>query len=538
MNKSVLTGLLSLRSGLFMILIVFITMVVFCSCGESEKKPNILFILADDLGYSDLSCMGSEFYETPNIDHIAGEGMLFTDGYSGGPNCSPSRATIMTGKFTVRHGITDYIGYPSGTKILDIERSNKLNYASSNSNLPHEFITLPEALREAGYKTFIAGKWHLGAKGSWAADHGFDYVIQGADPGTRGGYFSPYERSNLLEGENGEEHSMRMVNETIRFIGNNDPEKTGQPFFAFLSFDAVHGPVQTNREKWAKYREKAENMGIAESGFTMGHFLPIRQVQDNPVYAGLIEAMDDAVGVLLDALIEMGLEKNTVIIFTSDNGGVTTGEFYSTSNLPLKAGKGYLYEGGIRIPFIIKIPWLDIAGKTCRTPVTGADIYPTFLDLAGEPLRPGEHNDGISLRSLLEGGTLPERSLIWHFPHYSVGGEPSSVIRKGDWKLIHFYENGKQELYKISEDIGETNDIAEENPALTKQLSMELFSFLDETEAKFPGINHGHDEDHQNKYIERAASEFLPLLEERRLGYLSDDFDPGNNWWGSEISKE
>lgn len=201
--------------------------------GQNDKKPNLLFILADDLGYYDLSCMGSKFYETPNIDRLASEWMVFTNGYAAGPNCSPSRASILNGKFPVRHGITDFIGAPSNTNIGNLKRSNYLLQASIVNNLPHEDIILPEALKEVGYKTFLTGKWHLGSKGSWAADHGFDITIQGANPGTRGGYFSPFERSNLEDIEDGEEHSMRLVKETIQFIKKNNSNLTGQPFLPF-----------------------------------------------------------------------------------------------------------------------------------------------------------------------------------------------------------------------------------------------------------------------------------------------------------------
>jgi arylsulfatase A-like enzyme len=504
--------------------------------GQMEKKPNVLFILADDLGYNDLGCMGSKFHETPHIDRLASEGMVFTHGYAAAPNCSPSRASILNGKFTVRHGITDFIGAPSHTDLGNLKRSNILLQASIVNNLPHEDIILPEALKEAGYQTFLAGKWHLGSKGSWASDHGFDVTVQGGDPGTRGGYFSPFERSNLEDVKDGEEHSMRMVKETIQFMKKANANHTGKPFFAFLSFDAVHGPVQTTKGKWAKYRQKAEDMGIAPIGFKMGPFLPIRQVQDNPVYAGLVEAMDDAVGVLLGALEELGLDKNTVVIFTSDNGGVTTGEFYSTSNLPLRAGKGYLFEGGIRVPYFIKVPWIKTAGQTCDTPVNGTDFYPTVLELAGVNLKPKEHTDGISLLPLLKSGKVEERPLIWHFPHYSVGGEPSSVIRKGDWKLIHFHEDGREELYDLRNDPGETKDISKDKEDLVKQMSTELFVFLKEVKAKFPEKNPDYNKELKNKYLKKANNEQLPWLEEQRLKYLSKDFDPGNNWWGSNLT--
>ena len=288
----------------------------------SARRPNIVFILADDLGYTDLSCMGSKYYETPNIDEIAKKGMVFTNGYAACQVCSPSRASIMTGKFPARHGITNWIGEASGEEWRKNNRHTKLLPADYVHQLPSEYITLPEALKEAGYKTFFAGKWHLGEKGSWPEDHGFDINKGGWDAGSPKSYFSPYNNPNLADGKNGEDLSMRLALETVRFLEENNPEKTGKPVFAYLSFYAVHAPVQTTEARWKKYRDKAEKLGIAASGYEMDHFLPIRKVQDNPVYAGLIESMDDAVGVVLDALKKLRLDKNTIVIFTSDNGGV------------------------------------------------------------------------------------------------------------------------------------------------------------------------------------------------------------------------
>jgi len=283
----------TLFAGLF--LAVFFTI----SCQpkvEITKKPNILFILADDFGYHDLSVSGSKYYETPNIDRIANEGMNFTDGYATCQVCSPSRASIMSGKFPARHGITDWIGAKTGEAWRKAGRYNQLLPPEYVHALPAEYTTLPEAMKEVGYTTFFAGKWHIGEKGSWPEDHGFDINKGGWDVGSpRGGYFSPWENPNLESGPDGENLSMRLAQETVNFIKENKDTS----FFAYLSFYAVHGPIQTTNEKWAKYRQKAEDLGIAETGFEMGHFLPIRQVQDNPVYAGLVEAMDDAVGHVL-----------------------------------------------------------------------------------------------------------------------------------------------------------------------------------------------------------------------------------------------
>lgn len=518
------------------IFLLFVTLLIACKQQESEnERSNILFIIADDLGYHDLSCMGSRFYETPNIDQIAAKGMVFTEGYATCPVCSPSRASIMTGKFSARHGITDWIGAKTGEEWRETGRHNQLLPSEYLHNLPHEYVTLPEAMKEAGYKTFFAGKWHLGSKGSWPTDHGFDINIGGWDAGYPvGGYFSPFKNPNLDNCKDGENLSIRLAQETIKFLKEN----RDTAFFAYLSFYAVHAPIETTKEKWGKYRRKADSLGIAEKGFKMGHFLPIRQVQDNSIYAGLVETMDDAVGMVLDALDDLGLSENTIVIFTSDNGGVASGDDYSTSNLPLRAGKGYQFEGGIREPYFIKVPSMNLGGKKCNVPVTGTDFYPTILDLVGEGLKPEEHNDGVSVVPLLNGRNIKERPLIWHFPHYAnEGGEPSSIIRKGDWKLIHYYEDGHEELYNLKNDISETTDLANKNPERVKQMSAELFAFLNKVSAKFPVKDPEYNEELEKKYLQTVVNELWPKLEKNRLYYLSNDFDPGNNWWGSSVTK-
>jgi len=521
------------------ILLCLLTLLA-CNRHQDERqkksgKPNVLFILVDDLGCHDLSCTGSNYYETPNIDRIAREGMVFTDGYATCQVCSPSRASIMSGKFPARHGITDWIGAKTGEDWRKAGRFNKLLPPEYVHNLPHEYITLPEAMKEAGYKTFFAGKWHLGSEGSWPTDHGFDINKGGWDVGSpRGGYFAPWENPNLESGPDGENLSLRLARETANFIKQNKDTS----FFAYLSFYAVHGPIQTTQEKWAKYRQKAEETGIAETGFKMGHFLPIRQVRDNPVYAGLVEMMDDAVGIVLNVLDESGLADNTIVIFTSDNGGVAAGDAFATSNKPLRAGKGYQFEGGIREPYFIKIPWME-GGRKCSTPVTGTDFYPTLLELTGIPLKPEEHIDGKSLVPLLKGKSLAERPLIWHYPHYgNQGGEPSSIIRKGEWKLIHYYEDGRKELYNLESDKEETTDLSKDHPELVRELDKQLFSFLDEVNARFPEKDPEYSAEKEKEYLEKIVNERLPGLEKQRLEFLSEDFEPGNNWWGSYVTKD
>ena len=520
-----------------LIILIIVTNLIYACQPKAEKIniPNFLFILVDDYGYHDLSISGSKFYETPNVDRIAREGMIFTNGYTTCQVYSPSRASIMTGKFPARHGITDWIGAPTGEQWRNAGRFNQLLPPEYLHNLPKEYTILPEALKEAGYKTFFAGKWHLGSKGSWPTDHGFDINKGGWEAGSpKGGYFSPYENPNLTDGPDGENLEMRLAKETVNFI----KEYKDSSFFAYLSFYAVHSPIQTTREKWAKYRQKAEDVGIAETGFKMGHFLPIRQVQDNPVYAGLVESMDEAVGEVLKALDQLGLAENTVVIFTSDNGGVAAGDAFATSNLPLRAGKGYQFEGGIREPYFIKAPGMG-NGQKCSTPVSGTDFYPTILELAGLPLKPTEHNDGVSLVPLLKGETISERPLIWHYPHYgNQGGEPSCIIRLGDWKLIHYYEDAHEELYNLKTDLEETTDVGAQNQEKVKQLREILFNYLKEVGARFPEKDPEYNAEKEKQYLQNIISKRWPQLEKQRLDMLSKDYNPANNWWGSLITKD
>ena len=500
------------------------------------QKPNVVFILADDLGLHDLSVTGSDYYETPNIDRIATEGTIFTQGYAASRVCSPSRASIMIGQFTARHGITDWIGAVSGTDWRQLGRNDRLLPAEYVRKLPAADTTLAEAMKAAGYRTFFAGKWHLGDSTSYPEDHGFDINRGGWDVGSpKGGYYSPWENPKLENTTDGENLSMRLAQETAQFVEQSQDE----PFFAFLSFYAVHGPIQTTEEKWKKYRDKAEAMGIQDSGYVMERVLPIRTVQDNPVYAGLVESMDDAVGVVLDKLEELGLDENTVVIFTSDNGGVASGDAFSTTNLPLRGGKGYQWEGGIREPYFIKVPWLDNKPTTIDYPVTGADFYPTILDLANVDPLPNQHVDGVSLAPLLEGQALADRSLFWHYPHYgNQGGEPASIIRQQDWKLIHYWEDGRNELYNLEEDPSEQRDVAMEHPDIASAMSDELNSFLDNVSANRPVRDTTFDEALAKKMHQEKIDVLLPRLESERQQFLSETFQPNADWWGSKVTKD
>jgi len=504
--------------------------------GQAPQKPNVVFILVDDLGLKDLSCTGSKFYETPNVDRIANEGTVFSQGYACSGVCSPSRASIMTGKFTARHGITDWIGAKSGTDWRTEKRFSKLLPAPYIHELPKADAILPEVMKANGYKTFFAGKWHLGEKGSYPEDHGFDLNKGGWEVGSpKGGYFSPWENPSLPNVKDGENLEMRLAKETSAFI----EQQKDTPFFAFLSFYAVHGPIQTNEAKWKKYRDKAEKNGLAKNGYVMEKDLPIRQVQDNPVYGGLVESMDDAVGEVLNTLKRLNLEENTIIIFTSDNGGVSSGDAFSTSNLPLRGGKGYQWEGGIREPYFIKIPWLKKQVKQIDFPATGADFFPTLLDFANIPLLPKQHIDGVSLKPLFEGKGLKDRELYWHYPHYgNQGGQPNSTIRDKNWKLIHYWEDGHDELYDLAKDPYEQTDLAPKKPKETQRLNAKLLNWLKSVNANYPVPDPEFNLELANKKHQNNVEVLMPKLENERLDFLRMDYKPNKNWWKSKTTKD
>ena len=516
-----------------------ICFIVFFSCNKKEvlnsEKPNIVFILVDDLGYHDLGITGSQFYETPNVDQLANQSMMFTNGYAASRVCSPSRASIMTGKFTARHGITDWIGAKAGENWRSRNRHDKLLPADYINALPKEDITIAEALKQNGYNTFFAGKWHLGGEGSYPEDHGFDINIGGIEAGSpRGGFFSPWNNPKLPNKQKGENLSMRLAKETANFISQHKDST----FFAFLSFYAVHAPIQTTEDKWRTYRNKADSMGIVDTGYKMERVLPIRQVQDNPIYAGLVETMDDAVGLVLDALEANGLADNTIVVFTSDNGGVASGDHYATSNLPLRGGKGYQWEGGIKEPFFIKVPWLNKQGTQTDYPVIATDLYPTLLDLADLQLNKEQHVDGISLKPLLEGKDLNiKRPLYWHYPHYgNQGGEPTSVIQQNGWKLIHYWEDGHEELYKLPSTEQDSLNVIAQHTEIAITLSNDLMSWLKEVNAEYPTKDIEYDKVKAEKRRLNTINTKWPSLEKYRMELLSKDFQPNENWWKSKVT--
>lgn len=502
-----------------------------CSLTADEpKQPNVILIVADDLGWRDLSVQGSTFYESPNIDRLANSGARFTNGYASCQVCSPSRASLMTGQSPARLGITDWIGAPEEE---EWDRNTAMLPPTYTHELPHERTTIAEAMKQAGYATFFAGKWHLGDRETdWPEHHGFDINKGGFDRGgPPGGYFSPYENPRLEDGPDGEYLPLRLGRETAQFIEDN----SDKPFFATLCFYSVHGPAQTTQALWDKYREKASHQPQPTERMGVEARAPIRNVQDNPIYGGMIEAMDQAVGIVLEALDAQGLTDDTIIVFTSDNGGVATGDHWATSALPLRGGKGYQWEGGIRVPYFVSYPTKIPAGTVSDQPAIGMDVYPTVLELAGLPPRPEEHADGISLASAIQGEASHDRPLFWHYPHYgNQGGDPVSIVREGDWKLLRFHETGEVQLYQLDHDIGERNDLSAIYPDLTQDLNGQLSEWLEAMDAKMPLTNSNFDEEKFKRTQKRIAGPMKDRQEKAAARIIEKDWSPNPTWWGTE----
>ena len=426
----------------------------------AAARPNILILIADDLGARDLGVYGSTFDETPALDRLAASGMRFTQAYAAGSVCSPTRASLWTGRTPARTGLTDFLPgqRPAGTllEILDPARA-----------LAESEVTLAEALRESGYQTFYAGKWHLGSGAG--APHAHGYEVAMPEPSR----VAPTERSG------------RIVDEALAFVGARDPTR---PFFAVVSFYEPHTPIVRYPGHFARFEAKAVALGPAPAPIAE-HDARTRARQDDPAYASEVAGLDDQVGRVLDALARDGLADRTIVVFLSDNGGFSTAaEVGPTSNAPLRAGKGWLYEGGIRIPLLIRAPGVTAPGTTSDAPVLTTDLYPTLLALAGLPARPAQHLDGVSLAPLLqaEGAPAP-RDLFWHYPHYHGSKwRPGSAVRVGDWKLVAFYEDERVELYDLADDPGERHDRAREQPEKLAELRARLARFVAETGAVIP----------------------------------------------------
>jgi arylsulfatase A-like enzyme len=466
----------------------------------TTKRPNILFILIDDLGWRDVGCYGSTFYETPNLDRLAAEGMLFTDGYAACPVCSPTRASLLTGKYPATVGITDWIDWTGHWH----PQSGKLIEAPYRKGLPEAEVTVAEALRQAGYRTWHVGKWHLGGPGHYPTDYGFEVNIGGCEWGMpQQGYFSPWGIPGLPEAPAGTYLTDHLTDEAIRLIRQRDD----RPFFMHLSHYAVHTPIQAPPELVAKYEAKAKRLGLdrIDSNRDGEPFrtermreavVNHRMLQSDPTYAAMTENLDTNIGRVFAALEETGQAANTLVVFTSDNGGLATGGYWKsecapTCNLPLQAGKGWMYDGGTREPYLVRWPGRVAPGSVCHTPITSPDLYPTLLEAAGLPLRPEQHVDGVSFLPVLGGAADFDRGpIFWHYPHYgNQGGEPGSAIREGDWKLIEFFEDSRLELYNLREDVSECHNLAAEQPELVAGLHAKLCAWRERANAKIPQPN-------------------------------------------------
>ncbi len=449
------------------------------SCSEEQNKPNFVFILVDDLGWADVQFNNpNSFYETPNLNKLAESGIIFTNGYAANPVCSPSRAALMTGKHPNNVNITDWIPGkdPKNRKLLGPQDANELAL---------DEITLAEKLKEKGYKTCFVGKWHLGGEGFLPKDQGFDINLGGWHWGApKKGYFAPYKNPRLAEGPKGEYLTDRLTNESIRFITEN---KGHQPFLLYLSYYTVHTPIHQAPNHIEHYIEKRKKLGLDSiphkkegNGYT-------KLIQENASFASMVTAMDYNVGKLLAALKNQGLAENTWVIFTSDNGGLSTltRRNAPTCNLPLRAGKGWCYEGGIRVPLVISGPGLIKKGTKVNDIAVGMDFYPTILELAGV-----ESNDvdGTSLLPILKTGSNLERDeMFWHYPHYHGSAwTPGAAIRSAEWKLITFYEDNRFELYNLKEDQGETSDLSAQNPEKLEEMKLKLKKWYKKTNARFP----------------------------------------------------
>ncbi len=429
--------------------------------------PNIVFILVDDLGYSDPSFMGNKYYETPNIDRLSKQGMVFTNAYANAPNCAPTRASLMSGWYAPRDGI-----YTVGNSDRGKSQDRKLIPIKNIEVLDSSVVTLAEVLKSAGYTTAMFGKWHLGADGGTSPQgQGFDFNVGGNEEGHPQSYFSPYNNPDIKDGPAGEYLTDRLTSEAITFL----KEHKSNPFFLYLPYYAVHVPLQAKQNTVEKYKQKTS-----------------AYVRSSPVYGAMLDNVDENIGRLLGTLNELNLDKNTLVVFTSDNGG-----FYPVSSAgPLRGNKGMLYEGGIRVPMIIKWPGKIKEGSINNDPVISMDFFPTFLKVCGIQKPAAKILDGDDISPLLYGSaSLQRKALYWHFPAYLEKAPgmkeiwrqtPSSAIRKGDWKLIEYFEDGKLELFNLKNDIGEQNELSKKYPDKVKELKNDLIQWRKDFNAPVP----------------------------------------------------
>lgn len=472
-----------MKSSFLSVLIVLIT--ALASCGKKAPSlPNIVLIVADDLGWKDLGFMGSSYYETPNLDHLAAEGMVFRRAYAAAANCAPSRASLLTGMYPTAHGI-----YTVASSERGDPRTRRLIPATNTTILADEYFTLAEALKQSGYLTVNIGKWHLGKD---PRTQGMDHNVAGGLWGHPHSYFAPY-LSPDLEAPEGEYLTDRLTEEAVKFIGQS---RKG-PFFLYLPYYAVHTPIQAK----ASFAQKYERKGASGC-------------QGNPSYAGMVENLDSCIGSLIEELDSRGLSENTLVIFTSDNGGIRE----ISCQDPLRAGKGSYYEGGIRVPLVFRWPGKIPDRSISEEPVIHMDFFPTLMDIL-EMEHPG-NLDGLSLWPLLRAGeSLHERPLFFHFPvyleaykkSYDDGRDPlfrtrpGSVIIVGNWKLHYYYEDGGTELYDLDTDPGERHNLALEYPEKRDQLRSELNAWL---EKELAPVNFDLNPEFDSLFSQQAAASF------------------------------
>ena len=459
--------------------ILFIFFLFIFSCNEKISKPNLVFIIVDDLGWKDVGYMGSDFYETPNIDKLSNNSTVFNSAYSASPVCSPTRASIMTGKHHVRLNITDWIPGvdPKDRYLIGPEDIHQL---------PIEELTIGEILQSNGYSTIYSGKWHLGGPGFYPENQGFEINKGGFEKGSpMGGYYSPYKNPRLSDGPEDEYLTDRLTEESISFIKERDKNK---PFAVFLSFYNVHTPIQPNLKHIDYYKDKLKTYSDTTTKTDIeGDAISVLN-QRNPDYASMVHSTDENIGKLISFLKQRNLYDNTLIIFTSDNGGLSTqAKVAPTSTKPLRAGKGWLYEGGIRIPQLIK--YINQKQQDLNNvPVVSYDLFTTIVNhLKLDYI--DEKKDGIDLSNLSKEKNKRDY-ILWHFPHYHGSlWKPGSAIRNGDWKLLKFYEENKLELYNLKDDLSEQTDLSSKYPLIVKKLSYKMDEMLAEMDGKVPTIN-------------------------------------------------
>ncbi|USN99717.1 MAG: sulfatase [Phycisphaeraceae bacterium] len=472
---------------------VVATLAAFPTVTHAGTRPNVLFIFADDLGSRDLSCYGSTFYETPRIDKLASQGISYSNAYAAHPRCVPSRASLMTGMFPAA------LGCPGGK--------------AWNGGLDPSYTTIGESLKAGGYATGYIGKWHLGGEGMLPSDQGFDVSIAAGEAGSPRSYFAPYdgpfpndqkwrERNKApigLTAKSDDEYlTDRLTDEAIGFIERHEQEAPEQPFFLLLAHYAVHQPIDAKAEPTARYQAKLDAMGPYDGP----EFLPRDGVtkarQDDAAYAAMVESVDESVGRLMSTLERLGIADDTIVILSSDHGGLSNKGADSrrdveTSNLPYRAGKGHVYEGGTHVPLIIRWPGVTRPGSESHDLTVSTDLFPTLLELTGSPIPQNQHLDGVSIAGTLRGEPLEDRPpVFWHSPRArpnSTGDHNASAVRVGDWKLIQFLDTGEVELYHLGVDPFETTNLAQADPDRAAAMLAMLDDWRARIEATPPKAN-------------------------------------------------